>query len=52
MPIAVGYTWQGNFKHNFGLGCIKRFVRDLLELETWNNFKRNKQMIFTEDKLY
>ena len=53
IPIAVGYTWQGNFKHYFGLGCIKKFARDLLEIETENNFKRNKQMIFTEeDKLY
>ena len=53
IPIAVGYTWQGNFKHYFGLGCIKRFARDLLEIETENNFKRNKQMIFNEeDKLY
>ena len=52
IPIAVGYTWQGNFKDYFGLGCIKRFARDLLGIETENNFKRNKQMIFTEeDKL-
>ena len=42
IPIAVGCTWQGNFKHYFGLGCIKRFARDLLEIETGNNFKRNK----------
>ena len=48
----MGYTWQCKFKHYFGLGCIKRFARDLLEIETGNNFKRNKQMIFTEeDKL-
>ena len=53
IPIAVGYTWQGNFKHYFGLGCIKSFARDLLEIETENNFKRNKQTVFTEeDKLY
>ena len=53
IPIAVGYTWQGNFKHYFGLGCIKRFARDLLEIETENNFKHNEKMIFTEeDKLY
>ena len=50
IPIAVGYTWQGNFKHYFGLGCIKRFARDLLEIETENNFKHNEKMIFTEDK--
>ena len=49
----MGYTWQGNFKHYFGLGCIKRFARDLLEIETENNFKNNEKMIFTEeDKLY
>ena len=53
IPIAVGYTWQGNFKHYFGLGCIKKFARDLLEMETENNFKLNEKMIFTEeDKLY
>ena len=53
IPIAVGYTWQGNFKHYFGLGCIKRFARDPLEIETVINFKLNKQMIFNEeDKLY
>ena len=53
IPIAVGYTWQGKFKHYFGLGCIKRFDRDLLEIETENNFKHNEKMIFTdEDKLY
>ena len=49
----MGYTWQGNFKHYFGLGCIKRFSRDLLEIETENNFKHNEKKIFTEeDKLY
>ena len=53
IPIAVGYTWQGNFKYYFGLGCIKRFARDLLEIETENNFQHNEKMIFTEeDKLY
>ena len=53
VPIAVGYTGQGNFKHYFGLGCIKSFARDLLEIETENNFKHNEKMIFTEeDKLY
>ena len=53
IPIAVGYTWQGNFKHYFHLGCIKRFARDLLEVETENIFKHNENMVFTEeDKLY
>ena len=53
IPIAVGYTWQGNFKHYFGLDCIKGFASDLLEIETENNFKHNEKMIFTEeDKLY
>ena len=45
--------WQGNFKYYIGLDCNKRFAKDLLEIETENNFKRNKQMIFNEeDKLY
>ena len=49
----MDYIWQSNFKHYFGLDCLKSFARDLLEKETENNFKRNKQMIFTEkDKLY
>ena len=45
IPIALGYTWQRNFKHYFGLGCIKRFARDLLEIETVNNFKHNEDDI-------
>ena len=52
IPMSVGYIWQCNFKYYFGLDCIKRFASDLLEIETENNFKRNKQIIFTEDKLY
>ena len=53
IPISVGYIWQCNFKYYFGLDCIKRFSSDLLEIETENNFKRNKQMIFKEeDKFY
>ena len=53
IPISVSYIWQGNFKYYFGLDCAKRFASDLLEIESENNFKRNKQMIFNvEDKLY
>ena len=53
IPISVGYIWQCTFKYYSGLDCIKRFASDLLEIETENNFKRNKQMIFNEeDKLY
>ena len=49
----MGYIWQAIFKYYFGLDCIKRFASDLLEIETENYFKRNKQMIFNEeDKLY
>ena len=49
----MGYIWHGNFKYYFGLDCIKGFASDLLEIETENNFKRSKQMIFNEeDKLY
>ena len=52
ITISVGYILQCNFKYYFGLDCIKRFASDLLEIETENNFKRNKQIIFNEeDKL-
>ena len=47
--ISVGYISQGNFKYYFGPDCIKRFASDLLEIITENNFKHNKQMIFTEE---
>ena len=47
------YIRQGNVNYYFGLDCIKRFARDQLELEAENNFKRNKQMIFSnKNKLY
>ena len=49
----MGYIWQCIFRYYFGLDCIKIFASDLLEIETKNNFKRNKQMIFNEEyKLY
>ena len=31
--ISIGYIRQGNFKYYFGLDCIKRFARDLIEIE-------------------
>ena len=53
IPISAGHIWQSNFKYHSGLNCIKRVARDLLEKETENNFKRNKQMIFNNsDKLF
>ena len=53
IPISLGYNWQGNFKFYFGLGCMKRFARDLLEIGTEKNFKLNKPIIFDkEDELY
>ena len=52
IPISVGFIWQSYFKYYFSLDCIKRFASDLSEIETENNFERNKQMIFTKkDKL-
>ena len=52
-PISKGYLWQGNFKYHFGLDCIKKFARDLLEIETENSFTRNEKIVFNkEDKLY
>ena len=53
IPINVGYIWQGTFKYYFGIDCIKRFASDLLEIETENNLKLSKPMIFNkEDELY
>ena len=53
VPIAVGFSNNGNYKPDFGPDCIKDYVKDLLEIETENNFKLNKPMIFNkEDKLY
>ena len=49
----MGYTWQGNFEYYFGLDCIKRFARDLSEIQTEKNIKHNETMLFNkEDKLY
>ena len=46
-------TKNGNYKSCFRPGCIKDFVKDLLEIETENNFKLNNPMIFNkEDKIY
>ena len=53
VPLSVGYIWQCNFEYYFGLDCIKRFASDLLKIESENNFKRTKQMMFNEeDKLF
>ena len=44
---------NGNYKSYFGPDCIKDYVKDLLDIETENNFKLNNPMIFNkEDKLY
>ena len=51
--ISLRYIWQDNFKHYFGLDCIKWFARNLLEIETENNFKHKEKILFTEeDTLY
>ena len=52
IPISIGYIWQGNFKYYFGLDCIKRFARDLLEIETENNFKHKEKMVLTKKIIY
>ena len=44
---------NGNFKYYFDLDCIKKFARDLLEMESENNSKYNKKMrLTTEDELH
>ena len=53
VPIAVGISFNGSYKSYFGLNCIKDYVKDLLEIETENNFKLNIPMTFNkEDHLY
>ena len=47
VPIVVGFIWgtkveapnNGSYKSYFGPDCIKDYVKDLLEIETENNFK-------------
>ena len=53
VPIAIGFSWNGDYKSYFGPDCIKDYVKDLLEIETEINFKLNKPIIFNkEDNLY
>ena len=52
IPISVVYIWQGNLNYCFGLDCIKRLARDLLEIQTENNIKRNEKMIFNKKTNY
>ena len=53
VSIAIGFSWNGDYKSYFGPDCIKDYVKDLLEIETEINFKLNKPIIFNkEDNLY
>ena len=53
MPLAIGFSWNGDYKTCFGPDCVKDYVKDLLEIETENNFELNIPMMFNkEDKLY
>ena len=52
IPIAFGFSFIGNYESYFGRGCIKYYVKDLLEIETENDFKFNKTIFNKEDKLY
>ena len=60
VPIAVGFSWgtrggapnNRNYKSFFGPDCIKDYDKDLLKMETENNFKLHISMIFNkEDEL-
>ena len=48
VPIAVGFSFNGNYKSNFGLNSIKDYDKDLLEIETEKNFKLNIPIIFNK----
>ena len=45
IPIPIGFSLNGNFELNFGLGCIKNYVKHLLEIETKHSVKLNKTKI-------
>ena len=45
IPIAIGFSCNGHYESYFGLGCIK----NLLEIETENNFNLNKTVIFNKE---
>ena len=42
VPIAIGYSCNGNRKSYFGSNCMKDYVKDLLEIETRYSVKLNK----------
>ena len=53
LPNAIGFSWNGDYKSYFSPDCVKDCVRDVMEIETENNFKLNKPIIFNkEDYLY
>ena len=53
VPIAVGSNFNGNYESFFGSDSNKDYFKDLMEIETKNNFKLNKPIIFNEeDELY
>ena len=41
-------SFNTNSKYYFGLDCIERFARDVLDIENENNRKYNKKMISNE----
>ena len=49
VPLAIGFSWNGDYKTYFGPDCIKDYVKDPLEMETENNFKLNIPMIFNKE---
>ena len=51
--MAVGSSFNGDYESYFDLGSMNDYFKDLLEIETENNFKLNKTMIFNKkDNLY
>ena len=50
MPKIVCYKFNGITKHYFGQDFLKGTATDLLTIETEQNFKCNKQMVFTGER--
>ena len=49
ISVSVGYMFNDESKYCFVLDCISYWATDLLTIETENNFKYNKQMIYTTE---
>ena len=45
IPIPIGFNLNGNFELYFGLGCIKNYVKHLLEIETKHSVNNKTKIL-------